>query len=192
MEAALLEEAPERDAERWLVERHRHGDPKAFDEIYERYSEMVFNLVLRFASDREDAADWTQEIFVRVFRHLPKFRFRSRLKTWVYRVAVNHCRSQVSRRRLKTVTLDEPHMPDPRDPGRGPESTTLATETGRRVADALSQVPPLFREAVVLRDIEGLSYDEIAQVSGIRLGTVRSRIARGRQHLREILEGGGP
>lgn len=190
--AAADEAAELGGEERALVERHRYGDPTAFEEIYRRYCEMVYNLALRLAGEPEDAADLTQETFLRIYRHLGKFGGRSTLKTWIYRVALNHCRSRLARRRPAEPLPDaRGGRLEPVDPGRGPESQALAGDAGRRVAAALSVLPPTFREAVVLRDLEGLAYQEIAEVLGVRLGTVRSRIARGRDALRRALTPAG-
>lgn len=174
-----------------LIERHRHGDPAAFDEIFARYERMVFNLALRLSGDRERAADLSQEIFLRIYRHAARFRGRSTLKTWIYRVSVNCCRSRLARRRLPTLTLPDPQV-DPvdrlRDHRAGPERRAIARDRVRLLHEALGELPRSYREAVVLRDIEELSYNEIATVLGVRLGTVRSRIARGRERLRKRLE----
>lgn len=181
--------APSLDLE--LVERHRVGDQYAFDEIYARFGEMVYNLALRMSGDAEEASDLTQEVFLRVYRHLGHFEGRSALKTWIFRIALNHCRERLSRFRPPTqpirgeveeggVTLPDPH--------RGPEELAVAADESRRVGEALACLPEPFREAVVLRDLEGLSYQEIAEVLRVAVGTVRSRIARGREHLRESLE----
>jgi RNA polymerase sigma-70 factor (ECF subfamily) len=177
-----------------LVERHRRGDIHAFDEVYERFGEMVYNLSMRLAGNREEAADLTQEVFLRIFRHLGSFGGRSTLKTWVFRIAINHCRDRLSRHHPVMQSIDG----DPEegggmtlaDPGRGPEELAVAADQGRRVAEGVSRMPQVFREAVVLRDLEGLSYEEIAEVLGVRVGTVRSRIARGREQLRHLLERG--
>lgn len=173
-----------------LAERHRHGDPDAFDELYERHAELVYGLARRLVGPR-DAADVAQEIFIRIFRHLGGFRGRSSLKTWVYRVALNHCRSRLRRRR-PIDQLEEGEgpggadsLPDERS---GPEKAALARDELRRVEEALASLPRPFREAVVLRDVEGLKYGEIAEVLGVRIGTVRSRIARGRERLRAWME----
>jgi RNA polymerase sigma-70 factor (ECF subfamily) len=172
-----------------LVERHRYGDEAAFAEVYQRYSEMVYNLSLRLSGDPAEAEDLSQEIFLRVYRHLGRFRGGASLKTWVYRVALNHCRSRLGRRRAPGQPLPEAgSRGEPADPQRGPEERAAAADEGRRVARALLRVPPRFREALVLRDLEGLSYQEVAAVLGVRLGTVRSRIARGRDRLRQVLE----
>lgn len=194
---ATVTTAAVRDLDLELVTRHRYGDAEAFDEIYHRFDHMVFNLALRLSGDGEQAADLTQEIFLRVFRHIDQFCGRSSLKTWIFRIALNHCRSCLSRRLLPTQPLAE-ELPGEQgstsgavlaDPGRGPEELAVAADEGRRVAHALACLPDSFREAVVLRDLEGLSYEEIAEVLGVRLGTVRSRIARGREQLRALLEG---
>lgn len=185
--ARILSSNPELD----LVERHRYGDRRAFDELYERFATMVYNLAYRLSGKPEDAEDLTQEIFVRIYRHLGRFDGRSTLKTWIYRVAVNHCRSCLGRRRRWTRPLaDEAAQGGIRltDPRRSPEERALAADAARRVAAGLRRLKPPFREAVVLRDLEGLSYDEIATVLGVRIGTVRSRIARGRDQLRAVLE----
>jgi RNA polymerase sigma-70 factor, ECF subfamily len=176
-----------------LVERHRCGDTQAFDEVYERFEEMVFNLSLRLSGNREEAADLTQEIFLRIFRHLGKFGGRSTLKTWIFRIAINHCRDRHSHRRLPIQPIAEEAEERAlayADPSRGPEELAVAADEGRRVSRCLACLSQTFREAVVLRDLEGLSYEEIAEVLGIRIGTVRSRIARGREQLRILLENG--
>lgn len=174
-----------------LVERHRYGDDRAFDEVYGRFEEMVYNLAYRLAGNREEAADLTQEIFLRVFRHLGSFGGRSTLKTWIYRIAVNHCRDRLSRWHPPTQPIGEEPGDGAAvyaDPARGPEALAVAADEKRRVEQALTRLPQVFREVVVLRDIEGLSYEEIAEVLGVRIGTVRSRIARGREQLRALLE----
>lgn len=174
-----------------LVERHLAGDLRAFDEVYDRFGRMVYNLALRLAGNREEAADLTQEIFLRIYRHLGGFAGRSALKTWIFRVALNHCREKLYRHAIETLSLDEEGESESAllaDPARGPEDLALAADERRRVAGGLARLPHHFREAVILRDLEGLSYDEIAEVLGVRVGTVRSRIARGRDQLRLQLE----
>jgi RNA polymerase sigma factor (sigma-70 family) len=173
-----------------MVERHLLGDAQAFDEIYGRFAEMVYNLAYRLAGSREEAADLTQEVFLRVFRHLGSFKGGSTLKTWIFRITINHCRDRLSRWRPVTRPIEDEPAGDPcfADPGRGPEELAVAADEGRRVNEGLARLPHAFREAVILRDIEGLSYEEIAEVLQCRVGTVRSRIARGREQLRTLLE----
>lgn len=173
-----------------LVERHRVGDRAAFEEVYQRHAKLVFNLSYRMSGNPVDAEDLSQEIFVRIFRHLKRFNGKSALKTWIYRVAINHCRSRLGRKTLDTRELAEESERGVqlRDTRRDPEQRALATDASRTVERGLRGLKPMFREAVVLRDLEGLSYEEIATVLSVRIGTVRSRIARGRDRLRAQLE----
>ena len=190
MEASTLEGAGARDADLDLAERHRRGDHRAFEEVYARFGSMIYHLALRLAGDPDEAADLTQEAFLRIYRHLGTFRGRSSLKTWVYQVGLNQCRSHLGRSRPTTQPLAEEGAEGARplpDPGRGPESEALAADTSRQVSAALAELPLAFREAVVLRDLEGLSYEEIADLVGVPVGTVRSRIARARDQLRVAL-----
>src|SRR5262249_27808938 len=145
-----------------------------------------------------DAPDVVQEVFLKVFRNVGLFRGESSLKTWIYRIAVNEARNQrrwFSRHRRQEVGLEsEPGEPFGfqnwlPDPGRSPFDVTLAHETRERIEEALAQVNPKFRAALVLREIEGLSYEEIAEILEISLGTVKSRILRGRDALRKSLAG---
>lgn len=171
-----------------LVDRHRRGDPSAFLELYRTHASRTYSLAVRLAGNEEEAADWTQEIFLRVHRHLGRFRGDSSLKTWLYRVALNHCRTRLGQRPPAATPIDEAE--DLVDPGRTPEDTAVADESRTRVEQALARLDPVFREAVVLRDLEELSYDEIAALLDVPIGTVRSRIARGRGQLRMILNPG--
>ncbi len=186
---AITARADLRNADLELVERHRIGDRGAFEELYLRFDGMVFNLALRMSGGPDDAADLSQEIFLRVYKHLGRFRGKSSLKTWIYRIALNCCRSRLRRRltRQRALPLSPPErLNELPDTGPGPEERAMALDTSEALAAALERLPIRFREAVVLRDVEGLSYEEIALVAGLRLGTVRSRIARGR--LRAELE----
>ena len=190
VEAFTLESAAVPDPDVDLVARHRAGDGRAFDEVYQRYAGMVYSLALRLSANAQEAEDLTQEVFLRVYRHLGGFRGGSSLKTWVYRVALNQCRSRFARAKPPTQGLFEEGVegvPQIADPARGPEEDALSSDTARRVAGALAHLPIAFREAVVLRDLEGLAYEEIAAATGVRVGTVRSRIARGREQLRQLL-----
>jgi RNA polymerase sigma-70 factor (ECF subfamily) len=182
---------PDRGAwERDLPRRHRYGDEAAFEELYREFAPMVYNLTLRMSGNPTVAEDLSQEVFLRIHRGLGRFRGRSTLKTWVYRISLNHCRSKLGRRRIETESLvtEEGATVQVADPARSPEDRAVAAERRRRVTRALLEVDAVFREALVLRDLEGLSYREIGQVLGARPGTVRSRISRGRRQLREVLE----
>ncbi len=183
-----LAEAATRTPGRDLALRHRYGDPAAFEEVYQRHAGMVFGLALRLSGDREEAADLTQEVFLRVYRYLGRFAGRSSLKTWIYRIAVNCCRSKLRRRWRRSLERPLDLLAEVADERSGPEQRAAGHDLGRRLAAALAELPLVFREAVLLRDVQGLSYGEISDVLGVRIGTVRSRIARGRERLRGMLE----
>lgn len=176
--------------ERSVVLRHRYGDEQAFDEVYREFAPMVYNLTLRMSGSPDRAQDLSQEVFLRVFRSLARFKGKSSLKTWMYRVTVNHCRSKLGRRQLPTEPLvdEEGREKDLVDPRRDPEQRAMGGATRRELQVALLGVDTVYREALVLRDLEELTYQEIAEVLKVRLGTVRSRIARGRAQLKISLE----
>jgi RNA polymerase sigma-70 factor (ECF subfamily) len=181
-----------------LVEGLRAGNESAYEILIHRYEQPVFNLVSRLMDDPSDAADVVQEVFLKVFRNVGSFRAESSLKTWIYRIAVNEARNHhrwFSRHRRQEVGLEnetgegrgyQDYLPDP---GRSPFEATLDHENQALIEEALSGLNPNFRAALVLREIEGLSYEEIAEVLNVSLGTVKSRILRGRDALRKVLTG---
>jgi RNA polymerase sigma-70 factor (ECF subfamily) len=195
-----------------LVARLRAGEMEAFDQLVEEYQSLVYALALRILNDAEDARDATQETFLKVYRHFGNFRGASSLKTWICRIAINQARSvdrwRRRRRRNDTTSLDGPWWPSAGGNGRPngcdqrspidylqsqyatPEDETLSRERGRQIERGLRQLKKDFRIAVILRDIEGLSYEEIAWVTEVSVGTVKSRIARGREMLRETIQAG--
>ncbi len=177
------------DQERYLVERHRYGDPDAFDELYSRFHGTVFNIARRMVGDADAAADVTQEVFLRAHRALGRFKCRSSLKTWICSITLNCCRTRLRRRYLRRQLIRQGAAErEPADPAPGPYRQALGRAVARDLELALSDLPTVFREAVVLRDIQNLDYAEIGTVLGVRPGTVRSRIARGREKLRSLME----
>ena len=171
-----------------LVDRHRSGDESAFEVVYAAHADRVYGLCLRLSGSPEDAGDLAQEVFLRVHRHLGRFAGRSTLGTWIWRIALNVCRSRLARRRPIALGLDEAIAGgEPVAVGQSPEESAALAEHRSRVAAALFDLPVKLRVAVVLRDVEGLSYEEIARIERLPLGTVRSRIARGREALRDRL-----
>lgn len=182
-----------------FVERLRSGDPAAFDELVVQYSGDIFALAFRLTRDREDAKDITQETFLSAVRGIAAFRGDSELRTWLIRIAINHSRNRFrwwKRRRMDTaVSLDDTfgdgkatlldliadRQPDP-------ESATLSREREAAINKELRRLPMAFREAVILCDVEGYSYNEVSTMLGITLGTVKSRIARGRSVLKDRLK----
>ncbi len=173
----------------------------SFEELFERYSSMVFHLIYRIMGDREEALDVSQEVFLTIYRKLDSFRGESSLKTWIYRIAINRasnrCRWWNRLRRRGSVSLDE-HLSMDRTKslsetleshGKSPEESLMAEEEREEIERSLLSLPVQQRVAVVMRDIEGLSYEEIAESMQVSLGTVKSRIARGREDLKRRLNG---
>jgi RNA polymerase sigma-70 factor, ECF subfamily len=178
-----------------LVSELQAGSESAFDYLVTHYHGSVYNLVHGILGDGIDAADVTQEVFLRVFRGINGFRSSSSLKTWIYRVSVrqalNHRRWCWRHHRMQ-VSIDadgEEKGPilELKDAEATPFEQFAMHETQARVREALAAVPAVFRSAVILRDLEGLSYEEVAEVLEISVGTVKSRILRGRRILKEIL-----
>jgi RNA polymerase sigma-70 factor (ECF subfamily) len=173
----------------------------AFEEIFRRYSSMVYNLTCRILGDREEALDVSQEVFFAIFRRLNRFRGESSIKTWIYRIAINRasnrCRWWNRIRRRGTVSLDEHLSKDDNrslseslaSAGSTPEESLLMQETRMVIERSLLLLPVQQRIAVVMRDVEGMSYEEIADMLQVSLGTVKSRIARGREELKRRLNG---
>jgi RNA polymerase sigma-70 factor, ECF subfamily len=179
-----------------LVRALQHGSEGAYETLLSRFQQPVYNLALRLLSDPSDAADVVQEVFLKVFRNVGHFRGQSSLKTWIYRITVNEAHNQrrwFFRHRQREVGLEE----EPEEarsiaqvlPDGSPSPFDYVFDRERQslIEDALSKINPTFREVVVLRDIADLSYDEIAEVLQLSLGTVKSRILRGRESLRQEL-----
>jgi RNA polymerase sigma-70 factor (ECF subfamily) len=179
-----------------LITELQAGSEPAFDYLVSSYHAGVYNLVYGILGDAADAADVTQDVFLRVFRGIRGFRRSSSLKTWLYRVSVrqalNHRRWCWRHHRLQiSIDSDEEEKGatlELRDLEATPYEQCAAHETQATVRRALAALPTVFRSVVILRDLEGLSYEEIAEVVEVSVGTVKSRILRGRRMLREILD----
>src|SRR5687767_12605790 len=190
-----------RPVEDQFIERLKRSDPAAFEKLVNERSGEIYGLLYRLTENTEEARDLTQETFLRAFQSIGQFRGESDLRTWIYRIAINQARNRWRwwrrRRRDATVSLDSENahgnqpliesLPSERD--KSPEQETLAHERERALRKALHSLSLSYRETVILRDIEGFTYEEIAQTLGINVGTVKSRLARGRKELRQRLEG---
>ncbi len=181
-----------------LLEKLKANDADAFDRFVDSYSGDVFSLLYRLTENADDAAELTQETFLNAFRSIGRFRGESGLKTWLFRIAVNESRNRFRwwkrRKRERTISLDavigdsEMTLSDViADRGSSPEDEVLSRERRAALNSALLDLPISFREAVVLVDIEGLSYEETALALDVGIGTVKSRISRGREELRRRL-----
>ncbi|MBZ5624517.1 MAG: sigma-70 family RNA polymerase sigma factor [Acidobacteriia bacterium] len=189
-------EAPVEVEDLRLIESLREGCERAYEELLTRFQQPVYTLALRLLNDQSEACDVVQEVFLKVFRNIGSFRGQSTLKTWIYRITVNeahNARRWFFRHRRREVELDT--NPDEArnwkeiipDRTRSPFDEAFDREQHVMLEAALDRINPIFREAVVLRDITDQSYEEIAEILGVTLGTVKSRILRGREALRDEL-----
>ncbi len=182
-----------------LVERTQQGDQQAFSQLFAKYQKKVFNLCFRFVDNYEEAKDLTQETFVRVYNGIKNFRREASFSTWLYCIASNTCKNKLRswKGRPNLVSLDETFETEDDEMTRQFEDkgcpTPLAEvetmEIQERVQKAINSLSEEHREVVILRDIEGCSYEEIAANLGCNLGTVKSRLSRARLELKDILKG---
>lgn len=183
-----------------FIERLKAGDADAFDTLANRYASDIYGLLYRLTQDTEEASDLTQETFLSALKAISRFRGEADLKTWLFRIAINESRNRFRwwkrRRRDVTISLDvtlgtgdTPLSETFSSNAPSPEESALRVEREKLLRDALNELPDIFREAVVLCDIEGFTYEEIAQTLEVNIGTIKSRIARGRDELRRKLEG---
>ncbi len=190
----------ERDADWQLVRRVQHGDKRAFEILVAKYQRKISRLLARMIRDPSDIEDVTQEAFIKAYRALPNFRGESAFYTWLYRIAINTAKNHFAAQGRKAPTVAAGDFEDPdggdepfaQPDGDTPESVYQSRQIGLAVNRAIDQLPEELRTAIVLRELEGLSYDEIAAAMNCPVGTVRSRIFRAReaiaQELRPLLD----
>lgn len=188
------------DYDAWFIERLQAGDEACFERLVCERTNDIYGVLLRLTQDPEEARDLTQETFLQAFRYISNFRGESDLRTWLYRIAINQARNRSRwwrrRFRLSTVSLDsstdDEHdalnltLADSR--AASPERTALEREREHALFAALDKLSQAHREIVILRDIEGLSYEEVASATGVSVGTVKSRLSRARAELKKRLE----
>jgi RNA polymerase sigma-70 factor (ECF subfamily) len=184
-----------------LIAELRAGSEEAFAWLIARFHQPIYSLLARTVQDRADAADLTQEVFVKVFRGVGNFHGESSLRTWIYRIAMREASNQRRwwMRHKQQETPIEQEMTGAEcgspvqlkdmlvDPAESPFDLVMHAENRDRVEAALRQVPEPFRTTLILRDIEGFVYEEVAEMQGVNLGTVKSRLVRGRAYLKAIL-----
>jgi RNA polymerase sigma-70 factor (ECF subfamily) len=177
-----------------LIQAFRAGDDQAFTALVQKYQQHVFNLIYHHSGPAAEVEDLAQEVFLKTYTKLKSFQGRASFRTWLYRVTLNvcidHARKKKVRRMLSLEGLSE--WAKARLSLRGtasasPQAEAEAGELRGHIQNALAQLPEEFRQPLILRDVEGLEYGEIAAITGTQLGTVKSRIFRGRQRLRELL-----
>jgi RNA polymerase sigma-70 factor (ECF subfamily) len=184
------------DADNELVRAAAGGNMHTFDDLVRRHQDRVFNLCLWFLSDYHEADDMAQEVFIKAYRSLKSFRFEAKFSTWLYRIAVNTCKNRVNslEYRLKKWTdrLDAEEI----NPGGAmadshslsPQDRLEQKERARQIRKAVNGLSGDKKTVVVLRDIEGMAYDEIARITGLSMGTVKSKLARARDELQQRLK----
>ncbi|MFO7946419.1 MAG: sigma-70 family RNA polymerase sigma factor [Armatimonadota bacterium] len=180
-----------------LVERARQGDRDAFEQLVNEYKDKIYNYVARMLNDRDRAEDVAQETFIRAYTSLPNFRGASSFQTWLYRIASNLAIDTMRRRSYREgeFSLDETLQTregevqrQVEDEGPGPEKTIQNEELRAQIEEAIVELSPKLRTVIVLYEMQGLSYKEIAKVVGAPLGTIKSRLFNAREQLKEILE----
>ena len=189
-----------------LVAELRAGSEEAFAWLIARYHQPIYSLLARTVQDRGDAADLTQEVFVKVFRGVGNFHGESTLRTWIYRIALREASNQRrwwSRHKQQEVPIEQEMTEGESscpvrlkemlvDPSESPFDVAVHEENRTRVEAALAKVPEPFRTTLILRDIEGFVYEEVAEMQGVNLGTVKSRLVRGRACLKALLTAQSP
>ncbi len=194
MLGALAMTAADPDEE--LVRRFKRGDREAFSELVVRYQSRIFTLCLRWLGERQVAEEVSQDVFIALYRALPGFRGESRVSTWIFRVAVNHCKNRRVYLRRRHRDRHEPLEGEERldaparqiaDDGPGTDQGVHRSEAERILSEALADMEESYRTILILRDIEGMAYDDIARVLDLRKGTVKSRLHRARSQLARVL-----
>ncbi len=176
-----------------LVKAAAAGNQKAFEKLVSAYERQIYVLCFRFFNNEEDALDMTQEVFLKVFRSLKNFEGRSSFKTWIYKIASNSCITHSARKKKEKEGFFQGILDwwTKKQTAETPEEQTIdmesRTETQKIVSEKISNLPDIYRMPVILKDIEGVPLERIAEIQGIPIGTVKSRINRGRRMLQESL-----
>lgn len=175
--------------ERQLILRIQAGDRRAFENLLDVYETRVYRLALRFTGSVPNAEDVTQEIFLAVYRGIPNFRSNSALGTWIYRIAMNHCLEFRRKKRLETIPYDDELTLVSTDWREDPAQYADRQELSAKVEAALNLLSPLHREVIVLHELQGMTYQEVAAALDVPVGTVKSRLSNAFRRLRDLLSG---
>ena len=172
-----------------LIRGFLNGSERDFDYLVIRYRDMIFNLCLNITGDYDEAVDCSQEVFIKMYKNLNRFGFRSALSTWLYSIALNTCRNRLSSSyRKRRVSIDGFENIHHAGESSEPEFLFERSEGERAVRNAIAKLPEEERILIIMRDLEDRSYEEITNITGIKAGTVKSRLSRGRHRLRGLLQ----
>jgi RNA polymerase sigma-70 factor (ECF subfamily) len=176
-----------------LIARFQEGDLQAYDILVKRYKDQLLNYVYRFVGNRNDAEDIVQETFLRVYKNKHYYKEIAKFSTWVYTIAGNLAKTELRRRRRRKIFsisnfVNEERDYDIPDTEMNPEQEVDGSLKGGIIQKAIEKLPPKFKEVILLRDVQGFSYEEMSQILSIPLGTVKSRVNRGRLKLQEDLK----
>ncbi len=176
-----------------LIARFQQGDNYAFDLLVKRYKEPLLNFVFRFVGEREEAEDIVQETFLRLFKNKHYYREIAKFSTWIYTIAGNLAKTELRRRKRRKLLSISHFMSNEKDydipdEDSNPERDTNTVITDKIIQQAIDKLSPKFKQVILLRDVQGFSYEEIAEIVGIPLGTVKSRVNRARLKLQEDLQ----
>lgn len=175
------------DVDHALVARARAGEMTAFEDLVRKYRNEVYALSYHFVRNREEAWDISQEVFVKAYRNLEHFRGDAGFKTWLMRITANHCKDTLKKRRVSTVAFDDALEADAPSSALTPHQQAHAGELGAAIDKAVAALPEKHQTAFVLREYQGLSYEEMAQAMGCNIGTVMSRLHHARKKLQQAL-----
>ena len=164
-----------------------NGDKAAFNELLQRYKNLVYSVALRMVNDKEEANDLAQEIFIKIYRNLEKYHPEYRFSTWTIKIATNHVIDYRRKKRQDTVSIDEVGDTLAADHAESPEAAYLAKEQRQMLHDLIDDLPDMYKVPIVLYHQQGLSYTEISEITGETLSKVKNRIFRGRKMLKESL-----
>lgn len=177
-----------------IIKNAAKGDHAAFEQIVNLYEKKVYNIAFKYCNNVEDAMDISQEVFLRVYRFLPKFNGDSQFSTWIYRITMNVCHDVVGKKTgITEVSLegkdedDDDYRIDVPDETFSPEKLLEKKELQETIRNGIASLDEAYRDAIIMRDVNGLAYEEIAEILQIGVGTVKSRISRGREKLRSFL-----
>ena len=184
------------DSDRELMERLKNGDMSAFDQIVEKHKVSLINFAYRFVGDQETAEDIAQETFIRIYKNIRRYRSdKAGLRTWMYKIAANLCKNELRRRSRRSKVLvsaaigDQENTGNPiefmQDKAPGPDQQLEKKEFQKILSETISRLPEKFRTVLILRDIEGMTYEEISQITGKPAGTIKSRLNRARLMLKD-------